>query len=38
MMKQVTEKMRVINDTSNRMSDIINLIDSIAFQTNIPGA
>lgn len=35
MMKQVTEKMRVINDTSDRMSDIINLIDSIAFQTNI---
>jgi len=28
MMKQVTEKMRVINETSNRMSDIINLIDS----------
>ncbi|WP_318389845.1 methyl-accepting chemotaxis protein [Enterobacter sp.] len=35
MMKQVTEKMRVINETSDRMSDIINLIDSIAFQTNI---
>lgn len=35
MMMQVTEKMRVINDTSNRMSDIINLIDAIAFQTNI---
>lgn len=35
MMKQVTHKMRLINDTSNRMSDIINLIDSIAFQTNI---
>ncbi|POT98931.1 methyl-accepting chemotaxis protein [Escherichia sp. ESNIH1] len=35
MMKQVTEKMRVINDTSSRMSDIINLIDAIAFQTNI---
>lgn len=35
MMSQVTNKMRLINDTSNRMSDIINLIDSIAFQTNI---
>ncbi|MDM3064493.1 methyl-accepting chemotaxis protein [Citrobacter sp. CK180] len=35
MMRQVTQKMRVINETSNRMSDIINLIDSIAFQTNI---
>ncbi|MFW0975281.1 methyl-accepting chemotaxis protein [Leclercia pneumoniae] len=35
MMKQVTQKMRLINDTSNRMSDIINLIDAIAFQTNI---
>ncbi len=35
MMKQVTSKMRLINETSNRMSDIINLIDSIAFQTNI---
>ncbi len=33
MMRQVTQKMRVINETSNRMSDIINLIDSIAFQT-----
>ncbi len=35
MMKQVTSKIRLINETSNRMSDIINLIDSIAFQTNI---
>jgi len=35
MMKQVTQKMRLINETSNRMSDIINLIDAIAFQTNI---
>lgn len=35
MMNQVTQKMRVINETANRMSDIINLIDSIAFQTNI---
>jgi methyl-accepting chemotaxis protein-2 (aspartate sensor receptor) len=34
-MAQVTSKMRMINDTSNRMSDIINLIDAIAFQTNI---
>ncbi|EGQ5282571.1 HAMP domain-containing protein [Enterobacter hormaechei] len=35
MMKQVTSKMRLINETSNRMSDIIDLIDAIAFQTNI---
>ena len=35
MMNQVTQKIRVINETSNRMSDIINLIDTIAFQTNI---
>lgn len=35
MMNQVTQKIRVINETSNRMSEIINLIDSIAFQTNI---
>lgn len=35
MMKQVTSKMRLINETSNRMSDIIDLIDTIAFQTNI---
>jgi len=35
MMSQVTEKMRMMNATSLRMSDIINLIDSIAFQTNI---
>jgi methyl-accepting chemotaxis protein-2 (aspartate sensor receptor) len=35
MMKNVTGKMRAINETSGRMSDIINLIDSIAFQTNI---
>ncbi|MBD4638219.1 methyl-accepting chemotaxis protein, partial [Xanthomonas citri pv. citri] len=28
-------KMRLINETSNRMSDIIDLIDAIAFQTNI---
>jgi len=35
MMQQVTDKMRVIRGTSDRMSDIINLIDSIAFQTNI---
>ena len=27
--------MRLINETSNRMSDIIDLIDAIAFQTNI---
>lgn len=35
MMAQVTSKMRTITETSNRMSDIINLIDAIAFQTNI---
>ncbi|MWT08853.1 methyl-accepting chemotaxis protein, partial [Escherichia coli] len=35
MMKQVTSKMRLINETSNRISDIIDLIDAIAFQTNI---
>lgn len=35
MMNQVTQKMRVINETSQRMTDIINLIDAIAFQTNI---
>ena len=35
MMKQVTSKMRLINETSNRMSDIIDLIDAFAFQTNI---
>ena len=35
MMQQVTQKMRLINETTNRMSDIINLIDTIAFQTNI---
>jgi len=35
MMQQVTDKMRVIRGTSDRMSDIINLIDAIAFQTNI---
>lgn len=35
MMEQVTGKMRVINDTADRMTDIINLIDAIAFQTNI---
>ncbi|EML1937859.1 MCP four helix bundle domain-containing protein [Providencia stuartii] len=35
MMNQVTEKMRVIHSSSSQMTDIINLIDSIAFQTNI---
>lgn len=35
MMLQVTEKMRAINGSSSQMSDIINLIDAIAFQTNI---
>ena len=35
MMQQMTEKIRTINATATKMSDIINLIDSIAFQTNI---
>lgn len=35
MMNCVTEKMRTINASSSQMTDIINLIDSIAFQTNI---
>jgi methyl-accepting chemotaxis protein len=32
---QVVETMRGINDSSKRISDIIGVIDSIAFQTNI---
>ncbi|QTF09850.1 HAMP domain-containing protein [Brenneria izadpanahii] len=35
MMTAVTREMREISDSSQRMSDIINVIDSIAFQTNI---
>ncbi|MGG4610480.1 methyl-accepting chemotaxis protein [Providencia sp. Me31A] len=35
MMSQVTNKMRAINGSALKMADIINLIDSIAFQTNI---
>lgn len=35
MMLQLTEKMRAINNSSSQMTDIINLIDSIVFQTNI---
>lgn len=35
MMIQLTDKMRAINTSSVQMTDIINLIDSIAFQTNI---
>lgn len=35
MMVQLTDKMRAINGSSQKMTDIINLIDSIAFQTNI---
>lgn len=35
MMQDVTEKIRIINMTAIEMSNIINLIDSIAFQTNI---
>lgn len=35
MMDQVTEKMKAINTSSAKMADIINLIDAIAFQTNI---
>ncbi|MBS4432177.1 HAMP domain-containing protein [Pectobacterium punjabense] len=34
-MKQVTEKMRDIRDSSRRMVEIIGTIDGIAFQTNI---
>ncbi|MFE8149384.1 methyl-accepting chemotaxis protein [Brenneria goodwinii] len=35
MMTAVKREMREISDSSQRMSDIINVIDSIAFQTNI---
>ncbi|MCG8708610.1 MCP four helix bundle domain-containing protein [Brenneria sp. 4F2] len=35
MMTAVTREMREISESSQRMSDIINVIDSIAFQTNI---
>lgn len=35
MMLQLTEKMRTINSSSSQMTAIINLIDAIAFQTNI---
>ena len=35
MMVQLTDKMRAMNTSSVQMTDIINLIDSIAFQTNI---
>ncbi len=35
MMNHVSGKMAEIHDSASRMSDIINLIDSIAFQTNI---
>ncbi|QKJ48772.1 MCP four helix bundle domain-containing protein [Proteus vulgaris] len=34
-MLQLTEKMRAINSSSSQMTDIINLINAIAFQTNI---
>ena len=34
-MTQVTERMQGINASSNRITDIISVIDSIAFQTNI---
>jgi methyl-accepting chemotaxis protein len=34
-MGQVIERMKEISDSSNRISDIIGVIDSIAFQTNI---
>jgi methyl-accepting chemotaxis protein len=33
--KQVVETMKEINDSSRRISDIISVIDGIAFQTNI---
>lgn len=32
---EVVDKMRAINDSSKKISDIISVIDSIAFQTNI---
>ncbi|MBA0038785.1 HAMP domain-containing protein [Pantoea sp. BIGb0393] len=35
MMDNVATKMAEIHDSASRMADIINLIDSIAFQTNI---
>lgn len=35
MMNNVSTKMAEIHDSAGRMADIINLIDSIAFQTNI---
>lgn len=35
MMNEVTNKIRAIHSSSNQMTEIINLIDSIAFQTNI---
>lgn len=35
MMNNVSTKMAEIHDSASRMADIINLIDSIAFQTNI---
>jgi len=35
MMDNVASKMAEINDSASRMAEIINLIDSIAFQTNI---
>ncbi len=34
-MNQVVETMRGINEASNKIGDIINVIDGIAFQTNI---
>ncbi len=34
----VIASMKNITDSSQKITDIINVIDSIAFQTNIPGA
>lgn len=35
MVSDVVRTMKEINESSNRISDIIGVIDSIAFQTNI---
>ncbi|WP_407578977.1 methyl-accepting chemotaxis protein [Citrobacter koseri] len=35
LMRSVTQRMEGINDSSSKMADIIQVIDSIAFQTNI---
>ena len=35
MVSQVVDTMRGISDSSSKIADIINVIDGIAFQTNI---